>query len=122
MAGKISTGRSRGHIRRRGGSFQVLVYAGLDPLTGNEIRLTESAGTEVEAKAILRRLRAQVDEQRAPKTKASFRAAMGVPNSRARAPIRESGSVRRGCEGGGRRCLTRHHAHRQRRPEALAEV
>jgi integrase len=54
----------------------VLVYAGLDPLTGKEIRVTESAGTEAEAKAILRRLRAQVDEQRAPKTKASFRAAM----------------------------------------------
>ena len=54
----------------------MLVYAGLDPLTGKEIRLTESAGTAAEAKAILRRLRAQVDEQRAPKTKASFRAAM----------------------------------------------
>ena len=73
---EISTGRSRGHIRRRGSSFQVLVYAGLDPLTGKEIRLTGSASTESEAKAILRRFRAQVDEQRAPKTKASFRAAM----------------------------------------------
>ena len=54
----------------------MLVYAGLDPLTGKEVRLTGSAATEAEAKAILRRLRAQVDEQRAPKTKASFRAAM----------------------------------------------
>jgi integrase len=76
VAEKVNTGRSRGHTRRRGGSYQVLVYAGLDPLTGKEIRLTGSAGTESEAKAILRRLRAQVDEERAPKTKASFRAAM----------------------------------------------
>jgi hypothetical protein len=38
VAKKISTGRSRGHIRQRGNSFQVLVYAGLDPLTGKEIR------------------------------------------------------------------------------------
>ena len=75
MAQKVNTGRSRGHTRRRG-SYQVLVYAGLDPRTGKEIRLTGSAGTESEAKAILRRLRAQVDEERAPKTKASFRAAM----------------------------------------------
>jgi hypothetical protein len=76
MAKKISTGRSRGHIRQRGNSFQVLVYAGLDPLTGKEIRLTGSAGTETEAKALLKRFRARVDEQRAPRTKASFRAAM----------------------------------------------
>lgn len=75
-AKKISTGRSRGHIRQRGNSFQVLVYAGIDPLTGKEIRLTGSAATENEVKALLRRFRAQVDEQRAPKTKASFRAAM----------------------------------------------
>jgi integrase len=75
VAGKISTGRSPGHIRRRGGSF-LLVYAGLDPLTGKEIRLTGSASTESEARAMLRRLRAQVDEERAPRTKASFCAAM----------------------------------------------
>ena len=76
MVKKISTGRSRGHIRQRGGSFQVLVYAELDPLTGKEIRLTGSTSTATEAKALLKRFRAQVDEQRAPKTKASFRAAM----------------------------------------------
>ena len=76
MAKKISTGRPRGHIRQRGNSFQVLVYAGLDPLTGKEIRLTGSTSTEPEAKALLKQFRAQVDDQRAPKTKASFRAAM----------------------------------------------
>ncbi|WP_308283120.1 tyrosine-type recombinase/integrase [Pseudonocardia nigra] len=76
MAKKISTGRSRGHIRQRGNSFQVLVYAGNDPLTGKEIRLTASAKTEAEAKAILKRFRAQVDEQRQAKTNATFRVAM----------------------------------------------
>ena len=34
--------RARGRIRRRGGSFQVLVYAGTDPLTGKANYLTES--------------------------------------------------------------------------------
>jgi hypothetical protein len=45
--------RARGHIRRRGGSFQVLVYAGTDPLTGKPNYLTESTRDEAQAQKIL---------------------------------------------------------------------
>jgi hypothetical protein len=47
--------RQRGHIRKRGGSFQVLVYAGLDPLTGKDHYLSESTRNEAEAQKILTR-------------------------------------------------------------------
>lgn len=70
------TRRSRGHIRRRGGSFQVLVYAGVDPLTGKDHYLTESTRDEREAQKILTRLLGQVDEQRNPRTKATLGAAL----------------------------------------------
>ncbi len=63
-------------MRRRGNSYQVLVYAGTDPLTGKELRLTESTTDEAEAYRVLRRLSAQVDEQTHARTKATFRAAM----------------------------------------------
>src|SRR5689334_11327239 len=68
--------RSRGAIRQRGRSFQVVVYAGLDPLTGRNLYLRESTTDEAEAQRILRRLTTQVDEQRHAKTNASFRTAM----------------------------------------------
>jgi integrase len=32
--------RERGFIRKRGNSYQVLVYAGVDPLTGKDNYLT----------------------------------------------------------------------------------
>ncbi|MDN5750932.1 MAG: site-specific integrase, partial [Pseudonocardia sp.] len=70
------TRRARGHIRRRGGSFQVLVYAGVDPLTGKDHYLTESTRDEREAQKILTRLLGQVDEQRNPRTKATLGAAL----------------------------------------------
>ncbi len=77
MASTRSKGRrSRGHIRQRGGSFQVLVYAGKDPITGKPNYLTDSAPTEGEAQKILTRLLGQVDEQRNPRTKATFGAAL----------------------------------------------
>jgi len=77
VAGTSSkTRRGRGHIRRRGGSFQVLVYAGVDPLNGKDHYLTESTRDEAEAQKILTRLLAQVDEQRNPRTKATFGAAL----------------------------------------------
>jgi len=76
MAERVSTGRARGHIRKRGNSYQVLMYAGIDPLTGKELRLTKSTTDEAKAKEILRRFRAQVDEQTHARTKATFRAAV----------------------------------------------
>ena len=42
-------------IRKRGRSYQVIVFAGYDPLTGRELRLRESTTDEAEAKRILRR-------------------------------------------------------------------
>lgn len=60
-------------IRRRGNSYQAILYAGMDPVTGRQLYLRESAPTEAEAKRILRRFQAQVAEQRHAKTRASLR-------------------------------------------------
>jgi hypothetical protein len=49
----------------------VLVYAGVDPITGKDHYLTESTRDEAHAQKILTRLLAQVDEQRNPRTKAT---------------------------------------------------
>jgi len=68
--------RERGMIRQRGNSYQVIVYAGIDPVTGGRLYLRESAPDETAAKRARTRLCAQVDEQRHAKTKATFRAAM----------------------------------------------
>lgn len=65
--------RQQGSIRRRGNSFQVSVYAGDDPVTGRRHYLTGSSTDEAEAKRILRRLVAQVTEQRHSKTRADLR-------------------------------------------------
>ncbi|MEQ7010516.1 hypothetical protein ABN028_30490 [Actinopolymorpha sp. B17G11] len=64
--------RQRGFIRRRGGSYQVLVYAGTDPLTGKDSYLTASTKDEREAERIRTRFLAQVDEQRQAATKAKL--------------------------------------------------
>ncbi|MCY7341406.1 MAG: site-specific integrase [Pseudonocardia sp.] len=76
MADKARERRQRGMIRQRGSSYQVVVYAGIDPLTGRKVHLCESTTSEPESRRILRRLTAQVDEQRHAKTNASFRTAM----------------------------------------------
>ena len=103
---------ARGHIRRRGGSFQVLVYAGTDPLTGKPNYLTESTRDEGQAQKILTRLLAQVDEQRNPRTKATFGKALGRgcgrtrlrrPRSTTPRAVRGAGTSAR--RRAGRRCL-----------------
>lgn len=68
--------RQRGSIRERGGSLQVLVYAGLDPLTGQRIYLSDSTTDPAEAERIRTRLLAQVDEGRNAKTRATLGAAL----------------------------------------------
>lgn len=70
--------RQRGHIRQRGGSFQVLVYAGVDPLTGKDRYLTESASDEPAAQRVLTKLLSQVDEQRTTRTKATLGTALSA--------------------------------------------
>lgn len=68
--------RARGTIRQRGNSYQVIVYAGVDPVTKRRLYLRESTSDPREAERILTRLCAHVDEQRHAKTNATFRAAM----------------------------------------------
>jgi hypothetical protein len=52
------------------------VYAGIDPLTGKRLYLTESTADEKEAERILNRLLAQVDEASHARTKGTLRAAL----------------------------------------------
>ncbi|WP_180890964.1 hypothetical protein [Haloechinothrix aidingensis] len=68
---------SRGTIERRGNSLRVKVYAGVDPLTGRRLYLSEPTTDEKEAERILNRFRAQVDEQCSAQTRADVRVAIG---------------------------------------------
>jgi hypothetical protein len=73
MAGRRSgAGRERGYVRTRGKSHQVLVYAGVDPVTGKDSYLTESTTDEKKIPEIRTRLLAQVDRQRNAATKATL--------------------------------------------------
>ena len=63
------TDRRRGSVRVRGGSLQVRVFAGVDPVTGRDRYLSESVkGTDRaarrEAEKVMARLQAEVDGQR----------------------------------------------------------
>lgn len=73
MAKRRSTGgRERGYVRTRGGSHQVLVYAGVDPVTGKDSYLSESTRDEKKIPEIRSRLLAKVDRQRNAATKATL--------------------------------------------------
>lgn len=72
----LSPRRTRGHVRRRGNSFQVLVYAGTDPVTGRARYLTESTKDEKQTDAIMRRLLTEVDEHRNVRTTATLAVAI----------------------------------------------
>jgi integrase len=68
-----SSDRGRGSIRQRGGSLQVRVFAGKDPVTGTKRYLNESIqGTDRaaqrRAEKVLTRLQSQVDSQRVPES------------------------------------------------------
>ncbi|MGH3462553.1 MAG: tyrosine-type recombinase/integrase [Kribbellaceae bacterium] len=54
----------RGHVRQRGGSWQVVMYAGIDPVTGERLYLRESTRDERQVAEIRARLAATVDKQR----------------------------------------------------------
>jgi integrase len=61
--------RPRGHIRELpSGSFQAIVYAGIDPLTRRPRYLRETAKTYSAAAELLTRLLGQVDQNRHPKS------------------------------------------------------
>ncbi len=61
---------ARGHIHKRdNGTYRVLVYAGRDPLTGKERRLTGTAPTRKEAEQLRTKLLGDIDRGRRAGTK-----------------------------------------------------
>src|SRR5690349_16682436 len=77
MAGVRSEGRLRGRIEERGASLRVIVYAGMDPVTGKRSYLRETVkGTDKaaykRAEKVMTRLLAQVDTQRSPESSVSM--------------------------------------------------
>jgi hypothetical protein len=61
--------RQRGRIEQLpSGTWRPVVYAGVDPLTGKERRLKETAPTCAAAQVALTKLQRQVDEDNHPKT------------------------------------------------------
>src|SRR3954451_6517300 len=64
--------RQRCTIRKRGKSFRVTVYAGLDPRTGKRMFLSGSTTDAAEVERIRKGLVAQVDDQGGPRTSATL--------------------------------------------------
>ncbi|MFD0203824.1 MULTISPECIES: tyrosine-type recombinase/integrase [Saccharothrix] len=69
--------RRRGSVRQRGNSLQVRVFAGVDPVTGKDVYLSESVkGTtkaaHKQADKVMTRLLAEVDQQRSTSTTVTF--------------------------------------------------
>jgi integrase len=62
---------AEGYIRQRGQTWQVIVHAGHDPITGKRRNLTGTARTKREAQALRARLLTQVNEGRRPATDAT---------------------------------------------------
>jgi integrase len=71
MGAVRSAGRPRGRIEERGNGLRVVVYAGVDPVTGRRSYLREKvAGTDTaaykRAEKLLHKLLTRIDAQRAP--------------------------------------------------------
>ncbi|MEV0681169.1 tyrosine-type recombinase/integrase [Actinosynnema sp. NPDC050436] len=69
--------RRRGSVRQRGNSLQVRVFAGVDPVTGKDVYLSETVkGTtkaaHKQADKVMTRLLAEVDRQRSTSTSVTF--------------------------------------------------
>jgi len=62
---------AEGYVRQRGQTWQVIVHAGHDPITGKRHNLTGTARTKREAQALRARLLTQVNEGRRPATDAT---------------------------------------------------
>lgn len=56
-------------MRQRGGSYEAVVYAGIDPLTGKKVHLSESHTDPQSAEKARIRLVAKVDAQRSTATR-----------------------------------------------------
>lgn len=72
MAKRVGVDGERGSIRHCGGSYQIRVRAGTDPVTGKELVLTESTGSLDDARDVRRRLLVCVDDTMHAKTRATF--------------------------------------------------
>jgi integrase len=59
-------------IRQRGGTYQIRISAGYDPVTGRQLMLSDSADTEDAAIMIRDRLRQQVRDDTAARTNVTF--------------------------------------------------
>lgn len=59
-------------IRERGGSYQVRVFGGQDPVTGRQVILTGSAPTVEEASRLRDRFRGQVADHKSARTRATL--------------------------------------------------
>jgi integrase len=62
----------RGGIRERGGVYQVRVYVGIDPVTGERVDLTGTAASEREAEKLLTKFLAEKDARRAARSRVTF--------------------------------------------------
>jgi integrase len=79
MAGATTQAkRERGSIRKRGNAFQVIVFAGQDPITGKQSYLRGTAHSEREAERLRVKLRAQVHAQRSTATRVNLAYALDV--------------------------------------------
>jgi integrase len=78
--------RRRGGIRERGGVYQVRVYVGADPVTGERVDLTGTAATERDAEKLLTSSwpRRTLAELRAAASPSATRATGGWPTSTSR--------------------------------------
>jgi integrase len=82
MAGTDDEGRKRGRIEQRGDTLRVVVYAGIDPVTGRRTYKRETVkGTDDVARKKARKVRtkliAEVDRQNRPTSSVSFGYAIG---------------------------------------------
>src|SRR5688500_11980502 len=59
----------KGHVRQRGDRFYAVIYEGLDPVTGQEIRRWHPAGTDRAAAERLAAKRARESEARSDATR-----------------------------------------------------
>jgi hypothetical protein len=79
MAGATTQAkRERGSIRKRGNAYQVIVFAGQDPITGKQSYLRGTAHSEREAERLRVKLRAQVHAQRSTATRVNLAYALDV--------------------------------------------
>ncbi|ANY06754.1 site-specific integrase [Pseudonocardia sp. HH130630-07] len=65
--------RQQGMIRRRGNSYQVVLFSGRDPVSGRKIYLRGSRPSRTEAEQLLKKFVGQVAAQRHATTRASLR-------------------------------------------------